>query len=172
MITRASGVDLTQPPPKVNTPTPIDFRLEPLLYDDQRAWALAHTLDVVWRPVLTSVGIEARADSFFQASAVDPDVFVAIVTGARKSRRSWRRPALIDAVATRYETWRTLLDAATGIDDRPQFSVGDRTYTRIYSREDRSLIAHGATPRVRVHDHQADKDGPGARIGDRVSHAA
>ncbi|MFC9982871.1 hypothetical protein [Gordonia sp. NPDC127522] len=66
-------------------------------------------------------------------------------------------PALIDAVATRYETWRTLLDAATGVDDRLQFSVGDRTYTRIYSREDRSLIAQGATPRVRVHDHQADK---------------
>lgn len=99
VITRASGVDLTQPPPKVGTPTPIDFRLEPLLYDDQRAWALAHTLDVVWRPVLTSVGIEVRADSFFRASAVDPDVFLAIVTGARKSRRSWRR-ADLDQMAT------------------------------------------------------------------------
>ncbi|WP_439033287.1 hypothetical protein [Gordonia terrae] len=100
MITRASSVDLTQPPLKVSTPTPIDFRLEPLLYDDQRAWALAHTVDVVWRPVLTSVGIGVRADLFFQASAVDPDVFVAIVTGARKSRRSWRRADLEQMATT------------------------------------------------------------------------
>lgn len=99
VITRASGVDLTPPPPKVSTTTPIDYMLEPLLDDDQRAWALAHTLDVVWRPVLTSVGIGVRADLFFQASGVDPEVFVAIVTGARKSRRSWRR-ADLDQMAT------------------------------------------------------------------------
>lgn len=94
VITRASSVDLTQPPPKVGTSPPIDYRLEPLLDDDQRAWALAHTLDVVWRPVLTSVGIGVRADLFFQSAGVDPEVFVAIVTGARRSRRTWQRADL------------------------------------------------------------------------------
>ena len=66
-------------------------------------------------------------------------------------------PALIDAVAARYETWRTLLDTATDVEDQQQFTVGDRTYTRIYSREDRRLAAQGVAPRVRVHDHQAGK---------------
>ncbi|PKZ63539.1 integrase [Gordonia terrae] len=66
-------------------------------------------------------------------------------------------PALIDALETRHEKWHTLLDTASKIDDQQQFNVGDRTYTRIYSREDRRLVALGAAPRVRVHDHQAGK---------------
>ncbi|WP_219589317.1 tyrosine-type recombinase/integrase [Gordonia terrae] len=66
-------------------------------------------------------------------------------------------PALINAVETRREKWRVLLDAATPVGDQQQFTVGDRTYTRIYSREDRRLVAQGDAPRVRVHDHQTGK---------------
>ncbi|AFR51501.1 hypothetical protein KTR9_5042 (plasmid) [Gordonia sp. KTR9] len=94
VIARASRVDLTGPPPRSNTTNQIDFMLEPLLDDHQRSWALAHTLNTVWRPVLTSVGVGVRADEFFEASAVDPEVFLAIVTGARKGRTTWRRADL------------------------------------------------------------------------------
>ena len=51
-------------------------------------------MHAVWRPVLTSVGVGVRADEFFEATRVDPEVFVAIVTGARKSRKTWRRADL------------------------------------------------------------------------------
>lgn len=94
VIARASSVDLTGPPPRIDATTPIDYMLEPLLDDSQRSWALAHTVNTVWRPVLTSVGVGVRADKFFEASAVDPEVFVAIVSGARKGRRTWRRADL------------------------------------------------------------------------------
>lgn len=94
VIVGASRVDLAGPPPRTDTTNPIDYMLEPLLDDDLRSWALAHTVNTVWRPVLTSVGVGVRADKFFEASAVDPEVFVAIVTGAHKGRRTWRRADL------------------------------------------------------------------------------
>lgn len=91
VITGASRIDLAGPPPRTDTSTQIDYMLEPLLDDHLRSWALAHTVNVVWRPVLTSVGVDVRADQFYEASAVDPEVFLAIVTGARKGRTTWRR---------------------------------------------------------------------------------
>ncbi len=90
VITGASRIDLAGPPPRTDTSTQIDYMLEPLLDDHLRSWALAHTVNVVWRPVLTSVGVGVRADQFYEASAVDPEVFLAIVTGARKGRTTWR----------------------------------------------------------------------------------
>lgn len=94
VIAEASRVDVTEPPPEVNFTSEIDYMLEPMLDDRQRSWALAQTVHAVWRPVLTSVGVGVRADEFFEAARVDPEVFVAIVTGARKSRKTWRRADL------------------------------------------------------------------------------
>lgn len=91
VIAEAGRVDLMEPPPEVNFTSEIDYMLEPMLDDRQRSWALAQTVHAVWRPVLTSVGVGIRADEFFETAGVDPEVFMAIVTGARKSRKTWRR---------------------------------------------------------------------------------
>ncbi|MCW2628049.1 MAG: hypothetical protein JWR48_4771 [Mycobacterium sp.] len=66
-------------------------------------------------------------------------------------------PALVQYVEADYERWSTLLERAEAASDGQRFTIGDKTYTRAYSREDLRRVRNGITPSVRVRDEQSGK---------------
>ncbi|WP_229742464.1 tyrosine-type recombinase/integrase [Gordonia jinhuaensis] len=62
-------------------------------------------------------------------------------------------PLLVEHVTTRYEQLDELNRRGAAAGDGEQFIANGTTYTRVYTRNDRTLIAEGRTPRVRVYNH-------------------
>lgn len=92
-IERASRGDFVGPPPALSLADRTDHQIfgKPFFSERRKAWALAHTIDQVWAPVLRSTGVDARADVFCRAAGVGPEMFLAIVTGQPRGRGGWRR---------------------------------------------------------------------------------
>ncbi len=66
-------------------------------------------------------------------------------------------PVLVQYVETDFERWSTLLQRAAQAGDGATLTIGDKTYTRVYSREDHRRVRNGITPTVRVRDEQSGK---------------
>lgn len=61
-------------------------------------------------------------------------------------------PVLVDYVDSQYEYWRDLLEQGSAANENEHFTLRDRQYTRVHSREDTRLIRIGDAPRVHVRD--------------------
>ena len=101
VIERASGGALVGPPPRMDETQRLCYILFAMdASEEQVSWTLAHALDVVWRPVLTSQGIPVRADAFHRATGLGPAVFLAIVSGCAEGRMQWQGTAVDQMAAT------------------------------------------------------------------------